>query len=292
MGHHYVPQRYLQNFAIADSGRALIWAFDKNSTRVPRDLPIKSVAQSPGYYAATVEAQLNEYVEAPGGNAIDKLLRREALSATERLHLAMYLATMLKRVPHHRARSYSEWLPKAAENLRASVREGFTGLLENGADPVLVATGLAEADSLLDRYTHDPPADTIKQIRTPWPTREMVTALASMTWRVLSAPRNRYYITSDNPAVFHKCYGIGTPEAEIMLPLSPQIALHGCFQPAVDLLIFDKATDTVVREMNRRIAHGVTRWAFSHSNDPWVGSIIQKRNHRLNRLRFVVFRQR
>jgi len=105
VGLHYIPQRYLQNFGDSDAPGE-IWIYDKKTGR-SRQAAIKAEAQEAGFYSPQVEEQLNTRIEVPGNRVIDKLLRAKPISEEDRLDLSIYIATMLKRVPHRRNKAYA-----------------------------------------------------------------------------------------------------------------------------------------------------------------------------------------
>ena len=105
MGHHYVPQKYLRGFTDSSCPDAL-WQFDKKTLSYSvQPVSIAKIAQQRSFYDADTERLLNELVERPGNRVLDKLRSGDlSLEDEERAHLSVYIATMLKRVPHHRAK--------------------------------------------------------------------------------------------------------------------------------------------------------------------------------------------
>src|SRR6186713_1137545 len=113
MGLHYVPDRYLRGFECPDKP-GYIWMYDKAKSS-SNCLPIKVVAQSPGFYSPEVEEELNFEVELPGNHVIDKLNRGERIDEMERRDLTYYIATMMRRVPRARAKAEKLIPPALAE---------------------------------------------------------------------------------------------------------------------------------------------------------------------------------
>src|SRR5262245_12895344 len=110
MGHHFVPQRYLKGFQ-APERPGFLWMHDKQEGE-SKLVPISKVAQSPEFYEEDVEKSLDQDVERPGNDVIDKLRRGESIDDEDRRHFAYYIATMIRRVPHARARA-QKLLPQA-----------------------------------------------------------------------------------------------------------------------------------------------------------------------------------
>ena len=63
---------------------------------------LADVAQQAGFYGAETEKKLANEVESPGNRVLDKLRERQGLSDQERMEAAVYIATMLERVPKRR----------------------------------------------------------------------------------------------------------------------------------------------------------------------------------------------
>ena len=297
MGHHYVPREYLRGFAPTDAPE-MIWLHDKNGGS-PRRLPIAAVAQSDGFYDAAVEKALNEDIEGPATPALQALRAGEAISVADRFRLALYIGVMLKRVPYQRAEALT-FVPDAVRETAEEARSELVAVASKiGADPRIVSKRLAEIDAFEERHRDDPPDSIHEQIRSPWPTEAMVRAVFSMTWRVLQARGPDWFITSDNPAYFHKAYGLATAEAELVFPLSSKLALHGCWQHDTNAdadarLSFIQAEPAMIREMNRRVASTATRFAFYHEPADWLPRLLRKGHdpRRLSRVRWTKPRPR
>jgi hypothetical protein len=285
VGHHYIPQRYLQNFSVPDAPGE-VWICDKKTGKA-RQAAIKAVAQEAGFYAPEVEKQLNTRIEMPGNRVIDKLLRAKPISEEERLDLSVYIATMLKRVPHRRKKAYA-LIPTTVEDTKQKLPQRITELaVRRGlplADP---EQALTEANRVVEGILTSVPKPIEDYIRTPWPSQNMVMAIFTMNWLVIKAPPTGFFITSDNPAVFNEAAGLATDQAELMFPLSPRFALHGNRQQGLYSLGAATANEELTREVNRWIASGVTRFAFCHEDAKWMAALIQEKRHYLRQIRFT-----
>src|SRR5687768_10515281 len=105
MGNHYVPKKYLRGFGEPGNPDA-IWMYDKKLHKFTNP-GIKSVAQESAFYSDEVEQQLNELVEKPANRVLDKLRNHKSIGDLDRIHLGVYIATMLKRVPRLRTKAFS-----------------------------------------------------------------------------------------------------------------------------------------------------------------------------------------
>jgi uncharacterized protein DUF4238 len=283
VGHHFTPQAALRPFQDPTvPGR--IWTYPRGAP--PRLAAIASVAQAPGFYDADVEADLNTYVEAPANPHLDRLRRSEFLQGDGRHRIAVYLATVLKRVPRHRARGHAlvpQAIKETVAGLRADLASEFAA--QSVVGPEQLQRQLAELDRIEVKYLGNPPPEVLEQIRSPWPNPELVEMIARMAWRIAVTAEPEFFITSDNPAVFFEGYGLRNPESELCFPLSPTHCLHGSHQPiAGGDLGFCQVEREIVREMNRRIASAATTLVLAHKRVMWVATLQQKRNPQLRRI--------
>ncbi|MGB9119443.1 MAG: DUF4238 domain-containing protein [Candidatus Angelobacter sp.] len=284
MGQHFVPQRYLRNFQ-APKNPGFIWVHDKRGGS-PRLAEIAEVAQSKGFYNPETEKVLANEVEAPANSVIQKLVKESSITATERLQLAFYIGVMMKRVPAHRKRAM-EMIPGVLEDVVAELRSKLRSLAkEVNVDPDVIVKRLKEADAVEEKFRRQPPTNVLEQIREPWPSPAVVQLLFNMTWRILAAAGPQYFITTDNPAFFFRGHGLQNDISELSFPLSTTHALHGSWQRAATNLIIVKASQALVREMNRRLASDAKRLAFYHEPAPWLLKILRKDSHYLSSIRW------
>ena len=285
MGHHYVPQRYLRNFECPDNP-GFTWQHDKR-TGDTRLVSIKQAAQARNYYEQDVEQLLATEVESPTNPIIDKLIAGTPIDAAERHQLALYVATMLMRVPAHRRKAL-EGYPGMVADFARNFREQFESLIRStpDADPAILARGRSELGAWAERHATFPPEYILEQIRSPWPYRSSVAAIEQMTWRVARSAGPQYFMTSDNPAFYFGSYGVGRVESELSFPLSTTHALHGSWQAAGSLLVFVSVREGAVREINRRLASECER-AFYFEQAPWLHKILSKKRPFLSVIRWT-----
>jgi hypothetical protein len=275
MGHHYVPRRYLRNFEDPDKP-GFIWLHDKHGNP-PRLAPIANVAQADKFYSAQTEMFLAQHVEPSGNAAIEKLTSGLAITQAERVQLAYYISVTLKRVPARRRRA-QEMMPGVLADVVSDTRrelEALAAIVQ--ADPALLSQRLQEVDAAGKRFAQHPPQEVLEQIREPWPTEEMLWAVFRMTWRILVSSGPQHFITTDNPAFFFHAHGLGNRESELSVPLSKTHALHGSWQAAGSDLVFAKAQQRIVKEINRRLASQTERIAFYYEPAPWLLKILPKK---------------
>jgi hypothetical protein len=259
--------------------------FDKKLCSITK-APIATVAQERRFYEDEEERKLALHVETPANDVIDKLIVEPCLTSKERRDLAVYVATMIKRVPAHRLKA-QRLLPAALEEVRQIARAGIAERVARfGLNASVVAEELAQADQIISEFHAAPPQPILDYIKAPWPTEDVVKIILGMTWRLIKPPKWEFFITSDNPAVFEP-FGLASAESELILPLSPKWVLHGSFQRGPTLLLIQPVQSTAVKVINRRIAGGATRFAFCHENAEWVLRLLRKGVSVYNPMRFV-----
>ena len=208
MGQHYVPQHYLRGFEVSDQP-GMIWTYDKIA-KTSKSLPIKLVAQKSGYYEEADETALANQIEGPALHSLAALRRRQRVDDDSRIRLAIYMASLMMRVPRRRAKA-KEIFPEVLQSTVSRFRKQLEQWAASpDTDPALVARRLEEIESAERKFAVDLPSEVVERIRSPWPSRRYVELLYAMTWRVICSNSEKF-ITSDNPAYFFEAYGIGSP---------------------------------------------------------------------------------
>ena len=274
MGDHYVPRAYLRGFC--EKGTEMIFAYEKGSRRSFRT-NIVNVAQERNYYPKDVEKRLANEVEDPSNEVIRRIqAARENISREDKVTLAYYMATMMKRVPRHRQR-LKALIPEVLDDTfnkfysqMAAAREIFPQYSEN------IEHHLGRARELEDRYKKALPQDLVTEIQAPWPSPDVVASISSMTWRFGFSGGPSYFLANDNPLFFFEGWGVGSENSEITFPLSSAVVLHANLQTGADMIYLDLVQD-LVKEVNRRSAFYATRFLFYYREEEWVKTLAQKK---------------
>lgn len=280
MGKHYVPQQYLRGFSVS-AERPHVWMLDKHTARWTEPA-IKQAAQSKDYFSPEVEARLAAEVESPGHEALGMLRAGQSITPTQRQALTLYLAVLVMRVPKKR-RKAREKIPQIIVESLTEARRDFERFRHEPHSGHIDAL-LRELDRIERNYQTELPSQLKAQLDSPWPTALVLSAIGEMHWRVLEAPGHLYFISSDNPAHFFDSLGLGTSEAELAVPLSKRLCLHGSRQGEKGGTWAMKCADAVVRELNRRQLHGAERFVFSHRRAPWIVNEAKLQEPRFNRI--------
>lgn len=284
MGHHYVPQEYLRGFE-AKEDPGLIWMYDKMS-RDFRKVPMAAAAQATGFYDPDTERRLNEVVEGPAHAALGRIRKHQQLLPGDREALAGYVAVMLMRVPARRRRSMAMF-PSVVDKVMGDVSALVEGWAKDPrTDPQLARRRRIEVEQARERFLQEPPEEVIARVRSPWPSKRVLEAVHSMTWRIVVAPKDNAFLTCDNPAFFFESLGLGRPESELTFPLAPDLALLGNWQGERESLLVVQPRPRVAKEINRRVASGAERFVFCDERRDWVATLADKRQHSLNRIQW------
>lgn len=282
MGQHYLPQRYLRQFAAVDHPDK-IWMYDK-SKRDSKLLPIKIVAQKSGFYFEEDESALNEKVEGPAVQPLDKLICGNDIDREERLRVTLYLHMLLLRVP------------KAREKRRDILKRELPDLLKDWEnerlnDPLFSNQYYNLIQSVLDPWRKDDfselPRQDIRELLMGLPvSQDVLDRLYAMTWRLLKSEDNNSFITGDNPIFFPKWLGLKNFDVELSVPLSSSVALHLSYQGKAETTLFIPAEPRHVNEINRRTARGAGRFLFCHRNEEWITKMMRVAQPRVKPLRW------
>lgn len=266
MGKHYVPQEYLRAFSVPALPQH-VWMFDKRSGRWTQPA-IKRAAQERDYFAPHIETELAHTIEAPGHAALQVLRDGGRITPPARDALALYVAVMVMRVPRKR-RKAREMIPGALSESIGNSRSEFEDL-RSDENSTRIDELLQELERVERSYTERLPPTVTELVESPWPSAKVLTAVRQLTWRIIEAPDNQYFVTSDNPAHFFDDLGLGTDRAELSVPLSRRFALHGSWQGDRGGTWKARGTQELVAELNRRQCFGAERFIFSHRRAPWV----------------------
>jgi len=283
MGHHYVPRKYLVGFAEPGNPDA-IWMYDKKLCKFTNP-NIKSIAQESGFYSAADELELNKLVERPANLVLDKLRNEKRTNEKERADLAIYIATMFKRVPKARARALS-LLPGVLEDTISELKTKILEMEQGTKNKSLVDQRMIELEKAELSLQIKTPQTIIDQIRLPWPSENMIRMVYTMSWYIVHSTGPDYFLTSDNPAFFFEAYGLGRPDSELTFPIATDLALFGCWQGQQYSTNYGEAKQKLVKEANTRLASGAKRFIFYHKQERWVAKVSDNPRPFLSKIRW------
>ncbi|MDE2860888.1 MAG: DUF4238 domain-containing protein [Chloroflexota bacterium] len=263
---HYNPKDYLRHFADPSNPQKL-HLFDKQSGKWIFT-NISNAGVWTGFYRDEDEKWLSDKVEFPAGPALAKLRAGQPIDSDERSQVALYVESMIKRVPSTRR----EFL-RGATSALAELRESSEELsLKLGTTPHVVLRAL---DYLEEEQTTNPLSMTSEVARYQWTNQEVIDVLLAMNWTVLIAHGSDTFLTGDNPAFLPRKDGLQAPESQLAFPLSSRAALVADRRKSrVALVDHTKATSAQVKEINRRMILASDRFIYSHRELPWVKDVL------------------
>jgi hypothetical protein len=285
MGHHYVPQEYLRAFQCPGKPGE-IWLYDKRD-RMTRTVPIRNVAQSPAFYDEDVERKLAD-VEGPAHGALQRVLSSSAgMTPPDREWLAVYVAIMLYRSPRNRRKNF-ERIPEVREKVLSEARDAIEHWASTRPDgDPLVARRRRELEEATRKFEAHPPQEVLDQVRSPWPGEEVLRLVSQKTWRLITVTGSASFVTSDSPAVFFEGLGLKNPDSELILPLSPNVALVADHKGVAGSTLMFGAKPALVREVNRRVIADCERFVFAATPQAWVSKVAHKTRPYLSRIQWT-----
>ena len=125
---HYIPQAYLRHFASPNDSEK-VHVFDKESERWMLTNVLNAGVWN-DFYSDEDEKRLSDEIEFPANFALAKLRGGQCIDADERLKVALYLESMIKRVPSTR-RELLKGAPNALEQLSPNPPKDTDGRRED-----------------------------------------------------------------------------------------------------------------------------------------------------------------
>ena len=265
MGHHYLPRRLLQGFAVD----GFTWAFDKKLGSAPKHLPIARVAQEPGMYLEELESRLNNEIEQPFNAVLECIAAGGVIEPSHIEAIARYVLTMYRRVPKGRTRSTA-----AAHDVMATVQKRTLAdidrleQLDPGAS-ALADQGRANVSEIFTRLRSQDTEWLWQETLLPERLPNAVRVLSGMTWECWHAPGGKQLIIGDSPILFDESSGIGQPRAELIFPIRSDAALVATWRIGPRWQ-HRKLTAQQSKAINLRTAQSADRWVFAQRNEQWV----------------------
>jgi Protein of unknown function (DUF4238) len=216
--HHFIPQFYQRGFS-PDRGRK-IWVYQKSSK--PRHRSVRSVGRQIDLYAfrrggqvdfGSVEKAL-ALLDDQAAKIIQKLEEGRQIGDRDRTRLCRFVSVLWRRTPKHK-----DHVNKTAAGLVPSVFAPLD-LLSDRMTPEV----RTEVERLRKEYAEKPPDFVFAHNVLRDSVFEKV--MYSMDWVFFRPSPGKEFFTSDDPVMFSKGPGLGSPEALIAFPLSRKLFLQ------------------------------------------------------------------
>lgn len=215
--HHFIPQFYQRGFV---PGGNKIWVYEKD--RPPRQRSVRRVGMQIDLYAfernkrvdfGTVESAL-ALLDDQAAKIVQRLESERAITDKERTRLSRFVSVMWRRTPKQR-----DHVNEKAIDLVPGV---FVPLekLEDRMSPEVKA----EMKRLKEKYSREPPDSLFAHNVLRDSIFERV--VYSMDWAFFRPPEGKEFFTSDDPVMFSRGSGLGSPDAVVLFPLSSALLLQ------------------------------------------------------------------
>jgi Protein of unknown function (DUF4238) len=222
--HHFIPQFYQRGFT-PDRG-SKIWVYQKGDN--PRHRPVRSVGMQIDLYAFRRSGQVDfglverelALLDDQAAKIIQKLEAGRQITDKDRSRLCKFVSVMWRRTPKHRDEvnaSVVDLIPDVFEPLKQ---------FEDQMTPEV----RAEVERLRKEYSEKPPDFVFAHNVSRDSNFEEV--MYRMDWVFFRAPLGKEFFTSDDPVMFSKGPGLGSPKAIIAFPLSRKLLLQCMWKSA------------------------------------------------------------
>jgi|SRR3990170_9077557 len=279
---HYVPKFLLEYFSIEGH----LYVYDRENKAIRKQTP-RSTAGEKNYYIVTtksggksdaVEKMFSE-IEKHAAKIIKKINSGDhKLSAQEKADFAMFLAALYLRVPHSIDKSHDTSKQMTQEIMKRAAM--FEPHFEKGMEVIQKKHGYR-----LTKKQKDEIRETFieKRYKVEFPKEHMIKTMlmlmqefyyiiAQMEWTILTSPRGKKFITSDNPVYtmnikpegfWGSGIGLLAPNCETVAVLTPSVAIFLSQNHNPDAVYSEIAKKRFVENINKRTAICSTRFVVS-----------------------------
>ncbi|MEI8015198.1 MAG: DUF4238 domain-containing protein [Nitrospira sp.] len=295
---HYVPESYLNAFAVVHPGdrNPMLWVYDKDG-KAPRKQSPKNTAAINNLYKVSHSGVPPHALEEAFGkqeSGVAPILSRwrehRVVPRIEEIHEVAYFLALL----HLRNPKTAKWFEAmtevmTVERAKALARDSaqfdkfWETLVAEGSPSSKLLTKEQIREQLLNFDEHFIVKFDQKYVTfSPMVHSDAIfTELKKMFWCLSTAPAGMHFITSDSPVVvrFKKGDGagfgggFGHPTAEVTFPISPTVCLWLSRHNRYKAL---PITSESVKNMNRRMAINSERYVFAHELRNGTESLVKK----------------
>jgi hypothetical protein len=282
-----------------------MWVYEKGHPKIKR-ASVKDIAIQKHYYSfITQEGNRDSeafenflaFIENRVAPVFKKIKKEEIITEEERIWFAIFLASLITRVPNFRE-SIEE---SSAEVIRrinlkmASDTEGFKAMirgLENETGNK-VSLPIEDLQKFILQGKYKIKVDPQFSLTMMTMINDFGPIFHKMNWTIFVSDDHRF-VTSDNPLFYddpthdpRSPVGVGLLSKNIRLtfPVTKELALLATWSRGKDF--YSKATNRFVRTVNRRTVQSASKFIFSSEKSAGLNDLVQKYMGSSPRLRVI-----
>lgn len=300
--HHFLPQ-FCQRFFVQKGDGTNIWVYDKRGGPPRAQTPaitgfeknLYTVPGDDGCPSDALETEVFGWLDGIACPILQRILEPgERLTREEAGEVAVFLGYMHARVPRNidviqqlgdvMAQEVLGSLPKDPQGARLLWDEYRENSGDHDAPPFEQMERYFKEPGKYFRVSMNPRHALAHSLASA---KLFVLRMISMSWSILDAPDDEFFVTSDAPLVSfapttdgHVVFGANlvSEELEISFPISPSVCLY--LHPGRGHQRWT-ATGAVVKELNRRTAFMAERFIYSHLRSSRVEALREKFSYTL-----------
>lgn len=291
--HHYIPVFYLRGFVNRDG---CLWVYDKDGKGM-FESSAEGIAYEKNYFSfitpqgekdsETVENMMMN-LESEFSKTVTKIINCEELSVNDRITFAIFVSSMMVRVPNMRdnIRKSTAEMIKHISVFMASHKENFERMMGRYEKDTGNKVGMSLEEFRLwmlnpDNYIVD--VDSQYAIGMALSLLEgFAKVLFQMKWAFINATDDYKYITSDNPLNYidpthnpQSFYGVGlaNKNIEVSLPLSRNVCAFGSWKYREGYI---QGTNQHVKHLNRMTVTASVKFVFADKKSEDINKFVKK----------------
>ena len=273
--HHYLPQSYLKGFQIGDNKKnPKVFTYEKNNLeKSPFVSAIKDTACIKDYHTVKIDNKIDretvESVFSDIENMIIKDIRtvinNKYIDRNSRITLAMTILFFKERVPQN-MEMLKKFLLRTIEKIaEENFKKNNMGLQGSFRDNYKIKINNNYPLYLLSKTVFS---------------EEKIMYFSNMTFSLLKAPENNYFVCSDTPVSYYvpenksmRGVGLSHPELQIFLPLNKS---YGLLCSHNKISEYEELSIEELNEYNRRTVITAEQYIFSNNNSEKLKELIIK----------------
>jgi len=302
--HHYLPEFYLEGF-VNPSDSPYMWVYEKGNPEIKK-ASVRDVAVQKHYYSfITQEGQRDSetfenflaFIENKAAPVFKKIKKQENLSEEERSWFAIFLASLMTRVPNFRE-SIEESAAEVIKRINlkmASDPESFKSMIESFENETGNKVGplIEDLQKFILEGKYKIRVDPQFSLYMMTLINDFGPIFHEMNWTIFTSDDYRF-ITSDNPLFYddpshdpQSPFGVGLLNKNLRLtfPVTKELALLATWSKGK--CRYSKVPNKLVRSINRRTIHSAFKFIFSSEKSDDLNNLAQKYKESSPKLKLI-----